>query len=118
MTPPDVTFIFAEDVVEWDAYLSRQFEGSGTVIHHEQVEKMAFPITCSKTPVFSDARVVLVILSPALVNFLDNRPSDGFQFTKLLKPNKTIAMLCGVSASGLSGIKVSHLDPAWGRIVG
>lgn len=105
MAPPDVTFIFAEDVIEWDAYLSRQFEGSGTVIQHEQVEKMTFPITCSKTPVFADARVVLVILSPALVSFLDTRASDGFQFTKLLKPNKTIAMLCGVSSSGLSNIK-------------
>ncbi|CAL1285067.1 unnamed protein product [Larinioides sclopetarius] len=105
MAPPDVTFIFAEDVVEWDSYLSRQFEGSGTVIHHEQVEKMIFPLACTKTHVFSDARVVLVILSPALVTFLDRQASDCFQFTKLLKPSKTIAMVCGASQANIAGVK-------------
>ncbi|XP_054706484.1 uncharacterized protein LOC129216299 [Uloborus diversus] len=103
--PPDVTFIFAEDVVEWDTYLSRQFEGSGAVIQHEQVEKMTFPLPCSKSNVFSDARVVLVILSPALVAFLDTHAADSFQFTRLLKPSKTIAMLCGVSGSSIGGVK-------------
>lgn len=105
MAPPDVTFIFGEDVVEWDSYLSRQFEGSGTVIHHEQVEKMVFPLACTKAHVFSDARVVLVILSPALVAFLDKQAAECFQFTKLLKPSKTIAMVCGASQSSISGIK-------------
>ncbi|GFY75199.1 phosphoinositide 3-kinase adapter protein 1 [Trichonephila inaurata madagascariensis] len=105
MSPPDVTFIFGEDVIEWDSYLSRQFEGSGTVIHHEQVEKMVFPLACTKAHVFSDARVVLVILSPALVAFLDKQAAECFQFTKLLKPSKTIAMVCGASQSSIAGIK-------------
>ncbi|GIY39340.1 phosphoinositide 3-kinase adapter protein 1 [Caerostris extrusa] len=105
MAPPDVTFIFAEDVTEWDSYLSHQFEGTGTVIHHEQVEKMVFPLACSRAHVFSNARVVLVILSPALVAFLDKKAADCFQFTKLLKPGKTIAMVCGASQANIASVK-------------
>lgn len=109
MSPPDVTFLFAEDVLEWDSFLSRQLD-PGIRIQHEQVERIRFPLCpATQAAAFSDARVVLVVLSPAMVAFLDRRAADAYQFTKLLKPAKTIAMVCGASPAGIAGVKVSYL---------
>ncbi|KAG8182733.1 hypothetical protein JTE90_026184 [Oedothorax gibbosus] len=103
--PPDVTFLFAEDVVEWDSYLSRQLELTGVRTHHEQIEKMSFPLGPTYTTALAEARVVVVIVSPALVRFLDQRAADAYQFTRLLKPGRTIGMVCGASQASISSVK-------------
>ena len=44
----------------------------------------------------SSARVVLVIVSPDLLDYIDSHP-DVYQLGRILPADRTIAMLCGVT---------------------
>lgn len=113
MAPPDLTLLFSGEVAEWDSYLTQQFENScdptPTIIEHEQIEEISFPICTSQSRHFTDARVVLVILSPSFLDFLDRHADEGFQIGKLLKPSRTVAMLCGVQPSDVSSFHKAAL---------
>ena len=102
---PDITIIFSKDAEEWDEYLTqcfKQMSDSQTLtILHEKIESIKFPLSTYDTQSFSHSRAVLLILSPDLLDFIDEN-AEVFELTRLLNPKRTVVMLCGVQQHDIS----------------
>ena len=102
---PDITLIFSKDASEWDQYLTECFtqmsESHPLTIVHERIDQINFPLGNYETQSFCNSRAVLLILSPDLLDFIDEN-ADVFELTRLLNPKRTVVMLCGVKQQDIS----------------
>ncbi|XP_013775518.1 uncharacterized protein LOC106460337 [Limulus polyphemus] len=122
MASPDLTILFCGDAKEWAHYLTQTFcSHSGPQalpIHQERLENLIFPLPSVCAQSFTSAKVVLVILSPASLDFIDSH-AEVFELGKLLRPNQTVAMLCGVNEGDITSFHKAALVSydAWPRFV-
>ncbi|XP_076368203.1 uncharacterized protein LOC143255817 isoform X2 [Tachypleus tridentatus] len=122
MASPDLTILFCGDAKEWARYLTQTFCSHGgpqaLPIHQERLENLIFPLPSVCAQSFTSAKVVLVILSPASLDFIDSH-AEVFELGKLLRPNQTVAMLCGVNEGDITSFHKAALVSydAWPRFV-
>ncbi|XP_076327864.1 uncharacterized protein LOC143234398 isoform X2 [Tachypleus tridentatus] len=121
MEPSDVTIVFCNEVQEWDEYLSECFLhilGPSLKISHLCIESLLFPLPECRAQNVTLAEVVLVIISPAFLDFLESN-SRSSQLTNLLQPSKTIALFCGINEYDITSqhqVALVSFD-SWMRVV-
>lgn len=125
-----ITIIYSNDTKEWSEYLSDCFRESISVVttsHNKpsppsstsskttssmivsyNVSEMSFPISCSYMHNFTQSLAVLFILSPDLLKFIDSTPQI-FELCKILDPNRTVAMFCGIEKEDMSRFHMAAL---------
>ncbi|XP_064458224.1 B-cell scaffold protein with ankyrin repeats-like isoform X2 [Ornithodoros turicata] len=100
-TSPDIATVFCEDAREWDDYLTdcfrQQLAPKALSIVHEKLEELPLPLAPVTAKNFTQAKVVLVIISPDFLDTVERRGPELFDLGRLLEPGHTIAMLCGVT---------------------
>ncbi|XP_013778643.1 phosphoinositide 3-kinase adapter protein 1-like isoform X3 [Limulus polyphemus] len=122
MASPDLTILFCEDAKEWDRYLTQTFlscSGPQSIsINHERLETLVFPLPSVCAQSFTSAKAVLIIMSPASLEFIDGH-AEVFELGKLLRPNQTVAMLCGIDEGDISPFHKAALVSydAWPRLI-
>ncbi|XP_076318230.1 uncharacterized protein LOC143229572 isoform X2 [Tachypleus tridentatus] len=122
MASPDLTILFCEDAKEWDRYLTQTFlscSGPQSIsINHERLETLVFPLPSVCAQSFTSAKAVLIIISPACLEFIDGH-AEVFELGKLLRPNQTVAMLCGIDECDISPFHKAALVSydAWPRLI-
>lgn len=100
-TSPDIATVFCEDAREWDDYLAdcfqQQLAPRAINIIHEKLEDLQLPLAPATAKSFSQAKAVLVIISPDFLDTVERRGPELFDLGRLLEPGRTVAMLCGVT---------------------
>lgn len=110
----DIAVVYAQDGQEWADYLSKCLTSAIktkarlvspplSITQHKlnEINFEALPSATANT--LTSAKVFVILLTPHFLDYIDSHPKV-YNLGCLLEPEKTIAVLCGISVEDISNI--------------